>query len=488
MRRAARSGARLGLLSGTIQQLLSVGATLVLVRLLSPRDIGLAAVAAIVVGFATLITSAGFGQILVKRPSIDDRVTSTIFWVASGLGVLVSGIIAALSVPLANLAGQPAAAPLVFILAPTALCGLMASVPRGLLQRRLQFGRMYIADLSAMIVYIVVQIALALAGAGAVSIVLGQLSSSLVILALTSLFSQWRPRLVFDATVARSEARFSGGTLANTTVTYTVKNADNWVVSRTSSAAMLGVYYVAYVLPNILRQRLTWMATDVLLPVFARFVADPVRSRRAYRDALGIHAFVGFPAMTGIAVLASRIVAVFFGEKWAAAAGPLRLLAIAALVEFVTQAATTVFIAHGVPGRNAVIKLWSLAVLLVGLALFGRSGLDAVAGCVVAASTTAAVVSQVLIRRLLHFGARDLINALWVATVATMVMAVVLEVLDRLLGTWPDAAALAMLVPIGGAAYIGAARLIAPAASQRLLMETLAIVNRPRGRHRASAR
>lgn len=475
MRRAARSGARLGLLSGLAQQLLSIAATVVLVRILSPREVGLAAVAALVVGFASLFTGGGFGQILVKRATIDERVTSTIFWTATGTGALVSAAISVLAVPLARLAGQPQASALVLILAPTVLVASMASVPRGLLQRRLQFGRMYAADLSAMVVYVAVQIVLALDGAGAKSIVVGQLASAVVSFGISAALAAWRPRLAFDASVARAEARFSGGTLANTLTTYLIKNADNWAVSRSYSAGLLGIYYVAYVLPNILRQRLTWMATDILMPIFARLVGDQPRSRRAYRDALGIHAFIGFPIMAGIAALAPRIVAVFFGSRWAAAAPPLRLLALAAMVEFVTQAATTVFIARGVPGRNAVIKLYSLAVLLAGLTIFHRHGLVAVAACVLAASTTGAVVSQAMVGRLLRFGIRDTAAALLPVAAATATMTAGVVLLDRAISGWPAALALFVLVPVGAALYLLTVRLIAPTASRALLRETLAI-------------
>jgi O-antigen/teichoic acid export membrane protein len=338
-----------------------------------------------------------------------------------------------------------------------------------------------------MVVYVVVQITLAVGGAGAYAVVFGQLASSAVVFTVSAAGARWRPHLMLDRSVIRDERRFGGGTLANTVGTFIVKNADNWVVSRTSSASLLGVYYVAYVLPNILRQRLTWMATDVLMPVFARLVADLERSRRAYREALGLHVFIGFPAMAGISALAPRIVAVCFGPKWTAVAAPLRLLALAALVEFVTQAATTVFIAHGIPGRNAVIKVYALVVLLAGLAITYRHGLVPVAGAVVVASTVGAVVSQVLICRLLKLRIRELAVAIAPVALATAIMVGVIVLGDRVLRSWPDAPALAVLILIGGAGYLASGRLLAPATSTALLREALAIVI-PGRRQRDKAR
>lgn len=68
----------------------------------------------------------------------------------------------------------------------------------------------------------------------------------------------------------RSDLRFNGGFFATSTASFVSKNVDYWAVSFTLGAAELGTYYVAFVLPNILRQRMTWLASDILFPVMAR--------------------------------------------------------------------------------------------------------------------------------------------------------------------------------------------------------------------------
>lgn len=452
---------RLGALSGAAQQALSVVGTVVVVRILEPESVGLVAMATVLAGVLAVLSQVGIAQTLVRRPSVEDRETSTLFWLAVLLGSILAGAAYAGADGLAAAMGAPAAAPLVRILAPAVLFHLAASVPRALLQRRMLFGRIYLNEVSYSLVYVVLQIGLVVNGWGAAGVVAAQTTAAAYSLLLLLCLARWRPRWQFSLHLVRHELSFSGGVLAVAVLSFTSKNVDYVVLGRGSGAAVLGIYYVAFVLPQILRQRVTWIVSDLLLPVLARLADDDVRTRRAVGRALNLQVFLGAPAALGLAAGAAPVVALFFGDGWSAAVHPMRILALAALFEFVTQAMLPLFLARGVVRNNIGVEAVRLVVLLVGLPAVVAAGGDASAVAAVVATASAAAMCVVLRRGLstglLHV--RDLGRCAISVVAAGAAGAAVLAGASQLDEASP-VAQLLLLLPLGVVVYGAAAWLL----------------------------
>lgn len=477
LRRSARSGARTGVAAGVTEQVLSVVTTLVLVRILSPADFGLVVVANSALAMVALLAQFGIGPALVRRKDLDPADASTAFWLACGLGLALGVVSAGVAPAFSSALGQPAATSLLLILAPAHLFRLGTSVPKALLLRELRFRAAYTCEIVGALVYTTAQIGLALAGAGAYAVVVGQLLSLVTMFGAFLVATRWRPALVFRREHIREDLRFGSGVFAALGLTFLNKNLDYWLISRTLGASSLGVYYIAYVLPNILRQRLTWISTGVLYPVFAKISDDVERSRVAYVRSLELHALAGFPSMTGIAVLAGPLVHTFFGGRFAGAEAPLQLLALAALFEFATQAATTVFLARGRPSRNVAIEVVRLLALVAGLAWAATVGdLQAVALAVLGATATAAVAAQIIVCRHLRLAPRRLAAAVAPLAATTVVMALTVLGVATSVDGLPPAAQLAVLLPTGVAVFLAAGLVLFRRDSTRLLREVRVLV------------
>jgi O-antigen/teichoic acid export membrane protein len=475
IRPAARRGARLGLVAGLASQALSVVATLVLVRLLAPDAFGIVAAVNSAVGLISVVTQFGLGIAIVRSSDASDEVVGTLFWTSVAVGAVASVATGIGAQPLAALMGVPSAAPYLAVLAVTILLHMASAVPRALIQRRLRFKRLYGIQTGAMVAYVVTQVSLASVGAGAWSVITGQIVNATVLLVGFLVGAGWKPRLVFSPSVLGRVVGFSGSILATTLLTHVLKNADYWVVGRRGGAAVLGFYYVAYVLPNIVRLRITTTAIDVLLPVFSEVRHDANRLRRAFLSSLRLQMFVGCPALLGISVLAPLIVTTFFGAKWRDAVLPMQVLSVAAIVDVAMQPVVTIFIAAGVPGRSLRVVGVRLAVFLALLATLARGdGLGPVAVAVLIASVVGAFVGYALVRRHVQLSGADLVGALGPPLVCGTAMVAVLSIADDLVGL-PPPLALAVLVPLGAAVYLGVGFVIFRRATLGALSEARAI-------------
>jgi O-antigen/teichoic acid export membrane protein len=296
---------------------------------------------------------------------------------------------------------------------------------------------------------------LAAAGAGAASVVIAQVLDAAVTFALYHLLLGWRPSRTFDRQVIREERGFSSWMFTNTTLAWGGKNVDYWVVGRIGDARRLGIYYIAFVLPNIVRQRLTWTITDVLFPVLARMRDDLERYRAAYLRVLRLLLFVGVPVLVGIALLAGDVIELFFGGQWAGAKVPMQILSMAALLELLTQVVTTIFLADGSPRRSAGIEAVRIVTLAAGLAVaVVQESTRVVPFAVLAASAVACATAQVAIGRRLHLRPLMVLDALLPILQPACLMAGVVVVVERTTAL-PTLGGALLLSAVGAAVYFG---------------------------------
>lgn len=406
----ALAGGRWAAIESLVLQVASAATTAILARLLARGDFGLIAIVTVVVGLLELAIGIGVGAAVVQAPRVTDGLLSSFFWLSLGLGAVASTV-AVLSSPILAVAfGNAGAAPLLAVSSLTLFLGLIRTVPDSLLLRNLRFRSRSILGLAGFSVYSVTAIALAtLTGLGAWSVVLARIGSSLVQLAGVFLLTKWAPRLILDWVVLREHLSFNLSYLGTNMVAYLSKNLDYLAVGRALGQEALGIYYLAYVLPSILRQRMTWVAQRVLFPVFARIRDEPVRLQRAYRDVLQMVVFLAMPSLLGLAALADVVVPVFFGGAWKKAANPMAILAVAAAVDALVPVSVTVFLAMGRPQRNLIGATVRLVTLSVGLGIAVHFGeLVAFAWAVLLSSLSAALASQTLARIHLNFSWRSL--------------------------------------------------------------------------------
>lgn len=453
------AGGRWGVLSSVVEQVVGAAVTAVLARLLVPRELGLVAGATVVIGLFALLTRVGVLPGIVRRRTFDHRAASTAFWGAALLGG-AGTLLAAVTAPWTAAAmGMPRAAGLVAGLSLMIVLGLLANVVQGVALRSLQYRVVYGSDVLAALGY--AGAAVVAAGPlelGAWSIVVGRLVGAGVRLAALLAGARWRPVAAFDLSTLREDAGFNAIVLGSQVTGFASKNADYWVVGRAFSPAALGVYYVAYVVPTILRQRLTWLANELLFPALVR-----VRDRGG--DVLGAHAeavrlltFVSMPALFGMALVAGDVAKVAFGERWAGAGPPMAALAVAAAVEVVTQVDTTLFLSVGRPRRTLVVNLVRLVVLAVLLPVaVWRGGLVDIALAVLASGVAAQAVAQHAMAD--DFGVRTagLARVLAPSVVPTAVMAAAVGAVLVAMDGLPSWVRLAVAVVVGVAVFGGAA-------------------------------
>ncbi|MGH9881452.1 MAG: oligosaccharide flippase family protein, partial [Pyrinomonadaceae bacterium] len=94
--RTARGG-MITITSHGLRFVITIAATIVMARLLTPRDYGLIAMVVVVTNYMTMFKDMGLSLATVQRPEISYEQISTLFWVNVALSVTITVITIAMA-------------------------------------------------------------------------------------------------------------------------------------------------------------------------------------------------------------------------------------------------------------------------------------------------------------------------------------------------------------------------------------------------------
>jgi O-antigen/teichoic acid export membrane protein len=333
IRGSVLSGFKWSMASAGVIQLVQIVTSIVLIRLLSPRDYGLAGMTLLFQGIVVVVADVSLGAALVQRREITEADRSTVFWCTAAIGALltVSGI--ALAGPLADFYHQPAVRPLFAVLSVSFVLTALQMTPQALLDRELQFRLVNLRIGGAAIAGYIVAVTAAILGAGAWALVLGQVATSASGLLLIWACCSWRPRFLFSWNSVRNLGSYGMRLCGSNMLSYVTYNADNLMVGRFLGSAALGAYSVAFSLMFLPAARVIFPITMTLFPAFSRWQDDHKQIAEVWLRVLRVIGAVLIPAMIGFIVVAPDFVDVILGNKWRPAVPVLQWLAVVALAQ-----------------------------------------------------------------------------------------------------------------------------------------------------------
>lgn len=448
---------------GRLFVLLSVA---ILARLLSPSEFGLVAFALTVTALLDTVSDLGVSQalIVVRDPDETARKANTAWTLSVCLGAALTALTAALSPLAAAFFNEPELTALLSVLGLNFLLRAAGVTHFALAQKQIDFRTRTAAEVADVLVRGVVGVALALAGAGAWSLVIGYLAGSAAMTTTLWALVRWRPRIAIVRSDVRALLRFGGAITALDVLSAIIGNVDYVFVGRVLGEEPLGLYTLGYRLPELLVVNLAVVSGLVLFPAFAGIGRDALGD--AFLTSLRYTLMIGVPLSVGLCVLAEPVTLAAFGGQWRGSVGVMRVLTIFAFCVTLGMPAGTAYKSLG--RVDVLLKLGvPRAILAVAaIAIFAGRGIVAVAACQASVAALFAVVGITLAARLLGTGGRRIAVAALPAVCASVPLAAVLLLVERALDDpWLT---LAAAVPLGAVAYIGALWLVAPDALRRL--------------------
>ena len=456
MRWRILSGLAWKVASQIFRQLARVAVVVVLARLLTPAEYGLAAMVLVFSSLVLIFTDLALGAALVQRETLTERDRSTVFWtsVAAGVGFTALGI--ALSWPLAAFYGEPEVQPLFAALSVSFLITALGTAHSALLNREMRFKSLELRMMAGTFVGGTVGVVVAVAGYGAWAIITQQLAIAFVSTALLWVFSPWRPRFAFSVASLRSLGGFSANVFGTRVLFYLNRKLDHMLIGRFLGASALGAYAVAYNVMLMPLSRIAQPVVEVLFPAMSRIQDDRPRMAAMWLRANRMIGAISIPAMVGLMLVAPEFVATLFGSRWEEAVPVIQILAWVGLLQSLQRLNSSVLQACD---RTGTLLRYSIVVLVASVIAFVGGlhwGIVGVAAGYAISSTVVEPYYAWITARVLDVRAAEYARSLAGVAQATLGMAAVV-LAAKLWLVSPDLAAgirLAIYVVLGVATYL----------------------------------
>ena len=364
------------LASSVVQGALQFGVGVLLARLLRPEDFGVMALAYVVVGFASIVSDLGLGPALVQRQPLTSRHVRVVATTSVLLGIGIAGLlflIAPLAAPLLRHSSVPA---VLRALALSFVVGGVGATARALLQRALDFRRLFLIDSVSYIVgYALVAVTMALMGFGVWSLVAGALMQSFLASALAVAMVRHSVLPLLSGVELRQLFGFGIGASLNRLAYFVARNGDNLIIGRWLGTQALGLYARAYTLMALPLSYVENILWHVLFPALAEIRDDTERLGKAYLMAVQLAALVAGPVMSGIVIAAPHLILGVYGKDWAGAILPLQILCAVGLLRAVFPVAGAVTHATGRVYAELVRQALYATLVLAGAVVGASYGL-----------------------------------------------------------------------------------------------------------------
>ena len=453
-RRSARSGA-VTIAAQWTKFCLWIGSTMILARLLTPRDYGLVGMVLVLTGFIALFKDVGLSAATVQRPALTHSQVSTLFWLNVMLGLATMSVGIAAAPLLAAFYQEPKVTAITMVLAVTFALNGFAVQHQALLQRQMRFVALAAIEIASTLSASAVAITLAWRGKGHWSLILAQIATALVGVAGVWLACGWRPSRRLALAEVRPLVVFGSNLTAFHVVNYFARHLDNALIGRFWGPMQLGLYDKAYQMLLLPLGQINAPITAVALPALSRLVAEPEAYRRAYLRIVEKVILLTTPGVLLMVASSDWLVDIVLGPQWSGAAIIFALLGVAAPAIAICDTTGWLFVSQG---RTQDMFRWGIigsTLIVAGIVAGLPWGGVGVAACYSATSTL--VVAPLLFWYVSRSGPvrqRDFYLTAAPMIVPTCAMVAVVIMLRMWLGATRPWAGLAVVLPIGGGVFL----------------------------------
>ena len=366
LREKTAKGLFWGALNNGTMQLLNIVIGIFLARLLSPADYGLVGMLAVFTAIASALQESGFTSALANMEHPKDNDYNAVFWFSTFVGWLSYAVLFVSAPLIASFFHHPELINLSRFIFASLLFSSIGTAPAAYLFKNMMVKETTLLRITCLVISGVVGIVLALKGYAYWSLAWQQV----LYIALTSLWRffiiPWRPTFHIDFTPIKHMFSFSYKILITTVVNTISQNILTFIFGRLYSAKAVGNFSQAFKWDTMASTFVSGTISQVAQPVLVEVNNDTSRQVKVFRKMLRFTAFLVFPAMFGLSMVAHEFIILLISEKWMDSIPLLRILCISgAFLPFYTMYQNLILSR----GRSTVY-MWCTILLIVAQVFF----------------------------------------------------------------------------------------------------------------------
>ena len=299
---------------------------LLLARLLGPDAFGLIGILTVFIAISQVISDSGFSSALIRLKERTEIDFSTAFQFNILVALLCYLALFIGANQIAVFFEQPELEALIKVLGLSIIINSFTLVQKAKLTIKMDFKTQAKASLSAVFISSVVSITLAYFDYGVWALVYQILINSFLTMVLLNIFHPWLPKSSFNIQSFSYLFGFGYKLLLAAMLDTLFKNIYQLIIGKQFNPTQVGIFTQANQLASVPAMTFTTIVQRVTYPMLSNIQSETDKFEYSYKLTLRMAAFVIFPLMAGLGIIAKPFIKVVLGDDWLQAADLLTIL------------------------------------------------------------------------------------------------------------------------------------------------------------------
>ncbi|OGI17070.1 MAG: hypothetical protein A2287_02915 [Candidatus Melainabacteria bacterium RIFOXYA12_FULL_32_12] len=439
-----------------IQKIIFFASSIVLARILTPKDFGISAIAITFDTIIWVITSFGINSAIIHfQDNIEERLNAG-FWLFLVSAAVFVSLQVLLAPMVANFYHEPVLADILRVTAIAIFIFSLGAIQKTILIKNIEFKKISILDTILGIIKSSLYMILALLGFGVWSFIYPKVIISVISTAILWNLTKWRPKLEFNFKYWIEMFRYGKNVLFSNIVDYFINNSSYILIGSLIGSTSLGIYTFAYDKSMMVVNNITYPVSMISFPAFSKLQDYKDRLKNGFLKTIKMISILTFPCAFGQVVLGPEYINTIFGHKWQASIVIFQMILIYSMLRSISQCGTSLLNGVGRPDITLKCNL-AYAPIFIGSVYLGSKvgGLYGIGLVTSLVGSIWAIVFISIVVRKLKWRIGDIIDALKASFLSSIIMGAVIFLLKLFLKNlnFSNILILIILMPIGVLTY-----------------------------------
>ncbi|MDY6388242.1 MAG: lipopolysaccharide biosynthesis protein [Fibrobacter sp.] len=307
---------------------MSIFISMVLARLLSPKEYGVVAIATVIISFLQMFCTMGVAPAIIQRDDLNKDDVNSIFTYSILIGLFFAFIFFGCSEVIADIYEEPLLIPVCKILSIQVFFAAANMVPNALMSKNKRFKELARRTLTLQIFSGLTSIYLAWKGAGVYALLVSPIFSAIGIFIWNRLYYKVTITFRLNIEPVKKIFSFSAYQFLFDFFNYFSRNFDKIIIGKYIGINPLGVYEKSYRLMQLPLNNISFVINPVLQPVLRCLQNDHEELNKKYLKLIKFVASLSFPLGVLLSESACEVIRLFYGSKWDSAIPVFEILAL----------------------------------------------------------------------------------------------------------------------------------------------------------------
>lgn len=409
-----------------------------LARVLPADDFGLLAFSQAVIAILGVLATSGLAEyVIYYRGPEEDQVRRTVLWIGllATLGLALVFVVVSFVVPAVR--EQTDFRYVCYLLLAQTTLSAVGAVPRAVLRRDLDLGRLVRVDLVVTTLANVAKVGLAWGGAGVYSLVIPAVGASLVSAPILLRIARVGIAPPTDWSHVRACLVYTRHVLAQRVIGIFVSRSDALIVGGLFGAVLLGTYHIALQYLTLVLTYAMGLVMSLAMPVLSEARGNLSELRRRHLRGTQLVAGFAIPVVVFQVAFVEDLLPLVFGPSWADAPLLVAIAAPSVLLRSISSPSSALYLATGKPRIGTVASVLHAVLLVIVTASTWSLGAYALIGSICAVHFLASCFHIVVGARLVQTPVHEVLSSFAPALAASVLGALGARGLMALGMPWP---------------------------------------------------